>query len=165
MQQQSKQFDTFSCCSPKNSKLFLEYLKQNPEFASSRNEIGFTPLHSAVYHKSKECFDELIRLGVNINVQDNEGNTPLYVACWVESPEFVKLLLEKGGDPNIQNKYGYTPLHCSGVEFLEPKSRKCIKVLLSGGANPDIISNDGRTYLDIRKDFMKEIRGNDEFRQ
>ena len=48
-----------------------------------------------------------LKLGVNPNAQDRNGNTPLINASY-KDPDIIQLLMAYGADPTILNRYGYT---------------------------------------------------------
>lgn len=77
---------------------------------------------------------ELIKNGVNINVQDQYGNTALIVASANGRVNVVKELLKLGANPNIENKDKTTPLSFS----LENNYLNIADLLLKSGANPNI---------------------------
>jgi ankyrin repeat protein len=59
----------------------------------------------------KKIIIYLIKGGININHQDNDGNTALHIAIKLrQNNEIIKLLLDNGADVNIKNKNGKTPL-------------------------------------------------------
>lgn len=58
---------------------------------------------------------EAIRLGANINTQNNydgtnHGDTPLFIAAQLGHKEIVEYLIANGADLNIKNNLGRTPL-------------------------------------------------------
>ncbi|RYP53828.1 hypothetical protein DL768_001279 [Monosporascus sp. mg162] len=66
-------------------------------------------------HQPKDVFDEVIRQGKAVNLQDNEGRTPLHIlmdsSTW-NVPSLSKLLslIEGGADIQITDKHERTPL-------------------------------------------------------
>ena len=82
-------------------------------------------------------FEQLIKNGADVNIQDEEGLTPLFYTKIIEQ---MKLLLEAGANINHQNHYSNTPLH--HAETIEQ-----IKLLIEKGANPNIQNETGSTRL------------------
>ena len=78
-----------------------------------------------------------LKAGVNVNLQDKEGNTALMLVCqeyakWKHDSlqELLALLLNAGADPNIKNKEGKTALQYAR----EKKADAFIKLLQEHGA-------------------------------
>ena len=86
---------------------------------SSVNNKGQMPLHIACAHGNLEIIKIIIssQPGLDINLQDSNGNTPLHVACkceWNKTevlPCFRYLLLERKCSVNIQNNLKQLPFH------------------------------------------------------
>ncbi len=75
---------------------------------------------------------EFISAGVDINVEDDDGNTALLTASWSGNKEIVELLLANGADVNYEtDAYFYTALmRASGQGHAE-----IARLLLNHGAN------------------------------
>jgi ankyrin repeat protein len=86
---------------------------------------------------------ELIRLGVNVNVRDEEMRTPLHQAVLGDSLGLVCLVLESGADVNARDQAGFSPLHYAAQEFLPEIAR----ILVGKGANVNLPDEDGNTPL------------------
>lgn len=76
-----------------------------------------------------------IKAGVNVNLQDKEGNTALMLVCqkgqgYDGHQEVLSLLLDAGADPNIKNKNGKTALQIAQ----EKNSDEFVKLLKKHGA-------------------------------
>lgn len=67
-------------------------------------------IHDAIVEDNLENVNILLSNGVDINIQDDDGNTPLHMAASNGLDDIVQLLLQKGADIDIKNKYGKTPL-------------------------------------------------------
>lgn len=75
---------------------------------------------------------------------DENGQTFVHHAVKSRNLPMLKCLLETGADPNIQDKYGNTALfYCCGKAH---KNGETVKMLLTYGANPDIVNKDGLTF-------------------
>lgn len=115
---------------------------------------GCTVLHYSVLRSQNQFSDDclvktLLELGIEVDVQDNEGSTPLMYALDAAPVSTVETLLEKGADVNIQNNDGYTPLMWVAGKCVHPDQylTKCAHVLLIKGANPNLLRKNGRTAL------------------
>ena len=73
------------------------------------------------------------------------------------TPEGIQSCLSAGADPNIQDpRSGATPLHVVSGEYdmgvgqnFHRECLACVKLLLAGGANPDIRDNEGQTPVHV----------------
>ncbi len=73
-----------------------------------RDSDGNTPLHLAALWGNTGCVDELLAVGVEVNVVNEVGATPLLYG--ITDVGVVRALLHSGADPNIASKLGMTPL-------------------------------------------------------
>ena len=90
---------------------------------------GNKVLHIAVYNNNIQMIKNLIKIGIDINATNSEGNTPLHLAvCDIKKIKIVKLLLDNGADISIANHNGYTPL-----DFVD--NTKTLDILMAKGAN------------------------------
>uniref|UniRef100_A0A8C6K603 Nuclear factor of kappa light polypeptide gene enhancer in B-cells inhibitor, epsilon n=1 Tax=Nothobranchius furzeri TaxID=105023 RepID=A0A8C6K603_NOTFU len=130
------------------------------------------PLHLATYLNLTDVVSGLMKKGVSLELQDQDGNTALHVACQHGQMEcasgmtrdvlpslaclhlaalnrqhgIMELLIKKGTDLNIQEgTSGKTPLHLA-VELHDVTS---VKLLLKRGANVDAIMYNGCTPLHL----------------
>jgi ankyrin repeat protein len=80
----------------------------------ARQEKKFkrTPMGLAVFMKSKEIFDLLLKRKVDVNLEDENGNPPLFDAVFKYDGDdyFIKQLLKADADPNKENLHGVSPL-------------------------------------------------------
>ncbi len=85
--------------------------------------------------------------GFNPNFQDSKGVTALYRAAYYHNYANIKYLLKIGADPNIKS-YGMIPLHIL-CKSLSPvlKPRRCARLLLDSGADPNIIDHNGENVF------------------
>ena len=140
-------------------------------------------LNKKLFHIICEPHDsilkDLIDQGIDINIQNDQGNTPLHFVMNVKQ---MKLLLDAGANPNIQNKYGNTPLHTArSIDLMRlllengaiksinsqnifgntplhlPNTIEKTKLLLDAGANPNIQNEDGNTPLICNANRKKTI--------
>ena len=95
---------------------------------------------------------EIIKYGVDVNIQNKYGRTALMWAAWNEHMETCKFLIENGADVNLQEDLGETALMYSvGDGYI-------VRYLLSVGANPLLEDKVGRTAYDLaRTGEIKQI--------
>lgn len=120
---------------------------------------GDTILHDAVIYGNYNIFESLIKLGVNINAKDCNGQTVLH--CFdsayndiITKNIIVQKLFEYGVDPNITDNDGNTALHVLiPYNYGLQEYGEIIKLFLENGANTQIRNNEGETVYDVMEDF------------
>ncbi len=75
-----------------------------------RGANGRTLLHAAAALGIQSAVETLLAKGVDVNIQDEQGNTPLYDAIRERQVDIIRLLLEKQAHANCKNKQGQTPM-------------------------------------------------------
>lgn len=87
-------------------------------------------------------------ISANLLLEDELMETPLRASSVVieeRGEAITRLLLSRGADPNVLVEYSLPPLHnaclrpCSGT----------VRALLEGGANPNILNDEGSTALQL----------------
>jgi ankyrin repeat protein len=116
-------------------RLLEIFYKLNPEIfnkipQSEKNNMLFLQCENAGID-SKILIDFILKIGANIDRQDNDGNTSLHLATVNDCIEIVKLLLEKGANIEAKDSNDLTPLHCASLNG----NLKLVKLLLEKGAN------------------------------
>ncbi|GGE83663.1 ankyrin repeat protein [Priestia taiwanensis] len=90
-----------------------------------------------------ETVKSLIDKGVNVDVQDTNGQTPLMVATYKNDIETATLLIAAGANVNIQDDLKNTPFLYAGAEgYLE-----ILKMTIAAGADTTITNRYGGTAL------------------
>uniref|UniRef100_A0A3B5M832 Uncharacterized protein n=1 Tax=Xiphophorus couchianus TaxID=32473 RepID=A0A3B5M832_9TELE len=69
----------------------------------SKSTLGWTALHLACNSGHRDVVEELLKAGVDVNVQDGIGDTPLHKAAYTGRKEIVLLLLQYNACANIIN--------------------------------------------------------------
>ena len=95
------------------------------------------------FEARSEILDALLDAGTDLDATNESGETALH---WCEDPAFVELLIEAGADPNAQSDEGLTPLHLAAALTREdePFDADLFDALLDGGADPALLTDDGR---------------------
>lgn len=118
-------------------EIFELLIKAGADLAFA-DDIGYTPLHSAV-HSTPEIVKLLIKNGADVNAGRGTGETPLHVAMIGGGIEIIKILLDNGADINAAGEMG-TPLQTARYHINSParstpaKQKTIIKYLRSRGA-------------------------------
>ncbi len=101
-----------------DKKAIITALVEKGLSLSYTDAYGFTALHNVAYKGALSELNTLLKLGANVNLQDNKGHTPLYLACISYSSSKTKAeerkifrLLESGADINVQNVKGVSALN------------------------------------------------------
>lgn len=93
-------------------KGFLDHVKSATE--EQRNELdesGLGLIHWAADRNQLEILRELLQMpGIQVNLQDSEGQTALHYAASCGHKDILQLLLTTGSDRNIANADGETPV-------------------------------------------------------
>lgn len=74
---------------------------------------GRTALHWAVSSKNFDCARALVKAGVSLNLQDNEGQTALHKAVKNGDRSMIKMLVEAGASVDVPDKSSSTPKDCA----------------------------------------------------
>jgi ankyrin repeat protein len=110
---------------------------------------GATALVIALNYGHAQAVQLLIDAGVSVQQADLHGGSPLHYAVKNEGVGPLRALLAAGADPDTRGAYGRTPLAELLMELhgdptpIEHKAR----VLLSGGANPNLVDDNARSAL------------------
>ena len=98
---------------------------------------------------SEERIRHLVSQGADINSLDNNGDSVLMNALWYIHEglpiRFINLLVELGADVNYETEDGSSPL----TEAFYTHKAEPVEILLSYGANPNIIIEYNETLLDL----------------
>ena len=103
-------------------------------------DYGMTPLVTAANMERADCVSLLLRAGADPNFS-RDGFSALIMAACNGSPEIVCMLLEAGADVDAKGEMSETPLHVA----LTQRNILAVKILLSAGANPNLICDFGDT--------------------
>ncbi|KAH7149027.1 ankyrin repeat-containing domain protein [Dactylonectria estremocensis] len=111
--------------------------------ANVADPSGSTPLHEV---RSLDCMVLLVEQGnANINIVRADGRTPLLCLLSRCDTDTILRFLEYKPDCNLLDNKGNGVLHVL-LDDVSPKLR-IVEALLKGGADPDLINQDGLTPL------------------
>jgi ankyrin repeat protein len=128
--------------------IFKEMIKNSD--VNIRNKRGCTLLHIAISRKRDVIAFDLLKMGIDVNVQDYKGQTVLhylgfYMKHW--NIELAKKIINQGGNLEIKDEHGNTPLWYA-VHFSKG-NYEFVQLLVEHGANPSSQNNVEKTPLDI----------------
>ncbi|ANJ68214.1 hypothetical protein A9404_01530 [Halothiobacillus diazotrophicus] len=106
---------------------------------------GMTPLMRAARAGAPERVEELLALGVDPRKCNADGNQALWLACVGENLDIVDRLIDAGCPIDHQNDNGATCLMYASSTGKAP----VVERLLAHGANPDLVTPDDYTALDM----------------
>lgn len=131
-------------------------------FDAKNADSGMTPLFDAIYgfgnSRRNSAWDALIAAGADFRATDDDGFTALHLCSHQWKSQLVRELLKRGADVSARNHTGLTPLleclsACSFAGDVPRKVRlyqslvRCVRLLLSAGANREDVDSSGNTAL------------------
>lgn len=118
-------------------------LAAQPEVLNTRGQDGLTPLNKAAYKGQLTIVRDLLALGADWRIGDNEASQPIHNAAAAGQTGAIELLLDKGADINAQDNNGETALlFAIFYGKFETANR-----LLDRGANVKLSNTRGATPL------------------
>lgn len=119
-------------------KLLFKY-GANPNTINHQGET----IYKILANEKVEILDQLIKGGLDPNLQDINGDTGLIIFSKKNKLELLRGLLKHSADPNIKNKFKNTALiYASGEGYLD-----IVKSLVSSGAEVNARGERGETAL------------------
>jgi ankyrin repeat protein len=135
-------------CDMKHEEMAALLLKHGADPDMSNSE-GDSPLIIATKNKSPEIIKLLLKSNSCFkDVVDGKGNTAVIWAAWKGFPDCLKLLLDHGCWCNAQN----TVLKNTALCLVADKGDMdlvCLKLLLTAGADPNIVDGNGEGPLHL----------------
>jgi len=109
------------------------------------NESGLKALHYCGMVDDMKFLDYFMNQGFDINDQGESTKTILMFASYADNPNIVTKILEFGGDPYIKDieSNAWSSLHIA----IEGQSHDALKVMLTNGIDPNILSDDNISPL------------------
>ena len=124
-----------ACCDNETEKVIAILEKNRKDIDVAEIDRNGSIL-VAIENKNELVVSELLKIGCEPNVEDNEGHTPLHYATLYRNCKIVKALLENGANVNCQSKDGLlTPLHYAA----EDGDLEIAELLLQHNADVDIV--------------------------
>jgi ankyrin repeat protein len=123
-----------------------------------RDKNGLTALHYAINAMEREQSNNvemvryLLEKGADPTIRNNDGTTPFHLSTtFLTNTDVLGLMLENEIKIDIDEKKndGLTALHIA----IGKSNLTTARLLLSKGANPNIVDGDGRTPLHVRRHY------------
>lgn len=136
------------------------HVQRDPLAVYRRGCIGESVLHWPAHNDHVEIVKLLLDHGAPIEADEIGlyGGKPLHWAS-EHAPGTVEVLLQRGADPNSRNLQpgefeGFTPLHMMASQ--KEQSLDVARLLLAGGADPQLVDARGRTALEVGQEYGRE---------
>lgn len=115
-------------------------------------------LHTAISNYKWDIAEDLVKRGIDVNMQDDNGCTVLhYIAAKPENIDIAEKILMAGGDPNIEDRWAVTPLYkivCNNnCNWKEQKYKLLELFMRHGGDKNHKGSQKGTTPLQMAYEF------------
>jgi ankyrin repeat protein len=123
-----------------NFALWAAMARSSPQRPTPQD--GPWTLTSAISHRQPGVVEMLLKLGVNPNAVDANGDYPLDLAAQKGDSQIVQSLLSRGAAVNFRNKTGSFPIHTAALNGYT----EVVKLLLDQAAEIDCqVSETGET--------------------
>lgn len=113
-------------------------------------------LCASVYLGHSEISKFLVGIS-NFDIHNIYGSSALHIAAELGNLDLIKEILEKKININKRQKEGLTPLHCAA----QNGQLNAVEYLISMGADPDLVDNNGFTALEAANRFLPQGEGHD----
>ena len=105
----------------------IELLLDNGASVLRKNDMGETPILSAIRGNYVEILELFIKRNLKLDLKDSYGNGPLHIAAYScnsnneeKKKKIFKLLLDAGIENDIKNDDGYTPIDILANQRVNP---------------------------------------------
>ena len=152
--QDTPAWDLAKAADDNNVRKIRKIIKKNPSLINYQEPIhGKTILMQACYHHDYDSFEQLLKLGANVNLYDKvHGASAIIIVCrYNAGAKYVQKLLEYGANPNDLevgerrkgNSTRYTPLRGAAAKG----DLESVKLLLQAGAEVNFYDEFGSCAL------------------
>ncbi len=137
-----------------DAKLIMELIESGAVKYDVKDVEGNSLLHK--YASNEKMFDMLIKSGLDINNENNNGQTPIF---FVKDPQILEKYIKAGADINHTDHNGSTPIFYAVKNDKEhfPVSAEMVRL----GADINHVNNDGKTAIfevNSQNDLMEFVK-------
>ena len=122
------------------------------------NSVDETALQTAIRFDLRdygengiEVVRQLLRYKADVNAKDRSSRTPLHFAAWLSCGECIDVLLAAGAQVDQLDLMGWTALHWAVSN--KDQGQVVARKLILAGIDIDVTDNDGRTALDVARQY------------
>ena len=125
-------------------------LRGDPSAVNAFAADGHTPLGLASFFARPSTVRLLLERGADVHIaaRNDMKVQPLHAAIAGRSTEVVSALLAHRPDVNARQQAGYTPLMGAAAA----NNDEMVNLLLARGADPTLVSEDGKTAVTVARD-------------
>lgn len=135
-------------CKYNSKKCIIFFIKNG--FLNGRKNVHITALTIACDQHNLPLLNLLLKVGVNVDERNIEGETVLIHSCSTANHAATEMLIRSGANLNMVDSYGKTAL----IHAVESNSKKCVRLLLDAGAMVYKKDNAGNTASTIANNMM-----------
>lgn len=135
-----------------NTKV-VRFLASSGIDVNEKGKYGETALLWAAINGHKDTMIALIGAGADVNTRCDDGSSVLNYAAF-GNPEIVKILLAYGANPNLKRTGPSVDWidDTALITAVRQGRAESVKLLLQAGADPAILSNEGKSIFQYAKE-------------
>lgn len=143
--------DLYRAIQTLNFEVVRGWLSLAPDAVHEHTADATTPLYSAIVTGNVEMLDLLLDFGADPNLRrPNDSITALHFACLQGTSPIIAQLVKRGANMEERDDVGMTPL----FHAARRRGSDCIKMLISLGADLNVLAKNGQSVLDHAKLFV-----------
>jgi ankyrin repeat protein len=129
---------------------------------NAKDSAGETALMNLLSNNTESAlpYKTLLDAGADVNIANKDGDTIVteLIIRGIKNMDILKILLDAGAPVNAQNNDGLTPLMIAARESGRRGNIYCniVELLIKAGADPYILSKEGKTALDYADKTSKK---------
>lgn len=97
-------------------EILFEKVVDKKKFINSRNKKLQSAMHIAVCFEHLEMVKCLEKLGINLDLQDQNGDTPLHDSILITNEKILNFLLNSNCDLTILNNMNFNPIQYAALK-------------------------------------------------
>ena len=115
-------------------------MKKDKANSVGLDKDGRNDLINAVIDDNLEVIKKQLKIGVDIDLQDNDGLAALHFASQDFNEKVIELLLKNKANPNVRDKHGNTPIY-KALFNSKGKKTKIFNLFKAKGGDATIKNN------------------------